>query len=522
MNTHRITPIVWLTAALLAACGARMPKSNGQANDLYSKTFAGRTACSSATAAARPFIIDWDATDQSSFQAHAQTDVVVVRYHDCALEVLEGCRAGDVNGSLGSYAAIEWTSGGLESIDIADQNDLYAKLPLGVASLGGRVESGEKFHMEYFVSGTRTATRDHVYASELASNPACAGATHFVHQYNLGAFALAAQSKLHAAVDGSYFGFGAGGEKTSATSTDKIGGKLAACTEDSAKEVDDCKVPIRLTLRAISDGDPPEVAESKAPETDAALNLAGKLKAETDAQKKAAERFESAKAKLNAKDGKGCLAELDAHDKLDPRPAAQSTTPKGGYFAMVRSQCLMLAGKCDAGKALLRKTYSASMPSDTDAEQIDRMTETAAGNYCQGKTSDRDALIHARMELIAAAYYGKKVDAATCKKDIATIDALRFKVKPTGDDDPMLADFDHVIRNSGARCLAKAGDCAAALTLYDQRYLEVCKAMAQKSAEANASYGLPPQKCAPLNPVVFQADFAGTVAPGTQCKAKKP
>ena len=64
-----------------------MPKNDGQANDLHAKTFAGRSACSS-TQAARPFIIDGYATDPSSFQAQTQSDVVVVRYHDHALEVL--------------------------------------------------------------------------------------------------------------------------------------------------------------------------------------------------------------------------------------------------------------------------------------------------------------------------------------------------------------------------------------------------------------------------------------------------
>ena len=518
----RRTPFVWLSAVLLAACGARMPNGKGQANDLYAKTFAGRSACAPAQAAARPFIIDWDATDQSSFQAQAQSDVVVVRYHDCALEVLTECRADDMKGSFGSYAAIQWTSGGLESIDIADEDDLYAKLPLGVASLGGRVESGEKFHMEYFVSGTRTATREHLYASELASNPACAGATHFVHQYNLGAFALAAQSKLHAAIDGSYFGFGAGGGKTSETTTDKKGGDLAACTEDSAKEVDDCKVPIRLTLRAISEGDPPEVAESKAPETDLALNLAGKLKAETDAQKKAEERFEAAKSKLNAKDGKGCLAELDAHDKLDPRPAAQSTSAKGSYFAMVRSQCLMLSGKCDAGKALLRKVYSASLPTDTSPEEIDRTTDAMAAKFCQGKVSDRDALIRARTELIGSSYSSKTLDGATCKKDIAIIDTLRFKVKPTGADDTMIQDSERVLWQSGSRCLAKAGECSAALANYDRMYVEVCQLQAKQNAAAAAAYGMPTAKCAPMPPASLQVSFATQIAPGTPCAGKTP
>src|SRR5205823_6264768 len=125
-------------------------------------------------------------------------------------------------------------------------------------------------------------------------------------------------------------------------SADKKGGKISACSGDSAKEVDDCKVPIRITLREISDGDNPEVAEAKAPETDASLNLAGQLKAENEQEKKAEEHWDTAKAKKAAKDGKGCLAELDAHDKLDSRPAAQSTNYKAFPYAATRAECLML------------------------------------------------------------------------------------------------------------------------------------------------------------------------------------
>ena len=105
-----------------------------------------------------------------------------------------------LKGSLGSYKAPEWTSGSVETIDISNEGELYAKLPLGAASLAGRVSGGEKFHMEYFVSGTRAATRDAVYAKDLEKISGCRGATHFVYAYNLGAFALGSQSAIKGSV----------------------------------------------------------------------------------------------------------------------------------------------------------------------------------------------------------------------------------------------------------------------------------------------------------------------------------
>ena len=62
-------------------------------------------------------------------------------------------------------------------------------------------------------------------------------------------------------------------------------------------------------------------------------------------------RYDAATQKMFARDGKGCLAELDTHDRLDARPAGLSTNLKA--FALgLRAQCIMLSGQCDAGKGL--------------------------------------------------------------------------------------------------------------------------------------------------------------------------
>ena len=265
---HASSPLLSLSVALalssavvVSACGA--PPAPGGAGKLADKTFAGQNRCNPKNHD-RPFIVEWDATDQSTFQSYAANDIVVVKYEGCEMKVLDGCRNDAVKGDGGSYAPVQWTSGGVEILDIHDQTELYAKLPLGAATLSGKVESGEKLHMEYYVSGTRTATRDSVFRKDLEKNPRCAGATHFVYAYNLGAFAIATQSNLKGEVHGSYLGFGAGGSKANETKTDKKGGELSACKADSAKEVDSCKVPIRLTMREISPGESPTKAAGRA------------------------------------------------------------------------------------------------------------------------------------------------------------------------------------------------------------------------------------------------------------------
>src|ERR1700722_10318505 len=198
---------------VLAACGGApgtQTASDVQASQM-SRTFAGRNRCNP-KAQDRPFVIEWDATDMSSFEARAASDIVFVRCDGCDLKIIDACVDGSLPGAVGAYRPIEWTSGSVESLDINDEGDLFTKLPLGAAALGGRVHGGEKFHMEYLVSGTRLATRDAVYQADLTKKvPTCKGATHFVYSYNLGAFALGAQSSAKAEVGGTVWGMGAGG-----------------------------------------------------------------------------------------------------------------------------------------------------------------------------------------------------------------------------------------------------------------------------------------------------------------------
>lgn len=353
-------------------------RASGQSR-LMDQTTAGQDACDPDNHK-RPFIIEWDATDMSSFEQIVANDIVVVKYEGCTLTVLDECRNESIRGSQGSYLPPEWTSGSLETIDISNEGELYAKLPLGSASLGGRVSGGEQFHMEYYVAGTRQATRDAVYVADLASNPGCEGATHFVHGYNLGAFALGSASEINTEAGGSAYGFGAGGSTTSKRSADKKGGDLATCKSDSAQEIRGCKAPIRLSLRKVRDGENPDKEAMTQPDNAESLNAAGKVDAKVEATAQSRSLLESAMAKMIANDGNGCIADLDAHDKLDPSRA--STDPKAPY-SHTRSKCLMAAGKCDAGKKLMVDYFAAQ--GAMDAKTIDTVVKIDYDKYCGGK-----------------------------------------------------------------------------------------------------------------------------------------
>jgi len=470
MLLRALLPLSVLSLSLgLVSCGPKIPRStasrdSGQSG-LMNESFAAQNACNPKNHL-RPFIIEWDATDKSSFEAYAADDIVVVRYEGCDMTVLEECRNDSIRGSQGAYKPVEWTSGALEKLDITNQGELHAKLPLSSASLGGRISGGEKFHMEYYVAGTRNATRDAVYRADIASNPGCEGATHFVYGYNLGAFALGSLSELNASAEVSVYGFGAGGSTNKSRKADKQGGDLTTCKSDSATEVAGCKAPIRLTLRPIRGGENPQKEAMKAEETDASLNAAGAVNMKVEMSDQARSHFDTAVLKYNSKDGKGCLSELDAYDRLEPN--RKSTEPKTQGMPMYRAWCLMLAGKCDAGKVLMRKSFEISQAQFGD-EIIDNNVQQMASMYCQGKMSPRDELLK-NMNTLSSGANLKKLTVAECTAAYDSVRKLKDKVKPKDEDDRAITSIPGILPTFAANCFAKAGDCKQARVAFDATF----------------------------------------------------
>ncbi|MFO0723127.1 MAG: hypothetical protein U1E65_05030 [Myxococcota bacterium] len=459
-NVLRFAP---LPAILCLACatplpGTAPPRESGQ-SALMGQTNAGKIRCDSSEHL-RPFVIEWDATDLSSFEARAATDLIFVRYDQCHLEVLDSCTDDSVRGSLGAYGAVTWTAGVLEKVEIQSEAELGAKLPLGVATLGARVGAGEKFQMEYLVAGTKKATRAAIYRGDLEHLAGCRGATHFVYAYNLGAFVLGSLTRASAEAGATLWGLGAGASNQSERAVEKRGGVLQSCRGDSAQEIETCKAPIRLTLRAIEDGENPDKTAAKAPETPDALNLAGKLQAQGERSSEASERMQIANQKLNAGDGAGCLKELDAADKLAAKGTQLSTEPQS-YLAMTRARCLMETGQCDAGKSLLRRSQAA-MNASLSPQQLDTTVDAFVGMNCKGdKLEPRDRILRSLAVLQDGAYQ-KTISDKDCQSAVDAALKVWPSVKPRGPEDAQITSAPRRLMDTAQRCLSKAGNCAGA------------------------------------------------------------
>ncbi|HEY8042615.1 MAG TPA: hypothetical protein VIF15_22590 [Polyangiaceae bacterium] len=474
--------------SLLGACGGAPAVSGTRASGqsaLMNDTFAGQNRCNPRDQA-RPFVVEWDATDTSSFESRAQSDVVFVRYEGCDLTILDGCAQDSVPGELGAYKPVDWTSGQLETVDVGNEADLYAKLPLGVASLGGRVRAGEKFHMEYFVSGTRIATRSAVDRGALAKIPGCRGATHFVYAYNLGAFALGSASNVQGEVGGSVYGFGTGGSTSSSHKAEKHGGDLASCKAETAREVQSCRAPIRLTLRPIGDGT--ETADAPGPDAPASGAKVDRIDAQLEATRRSNAHYESAHTRLLARDGGGCVTEMDAGDRQSG--SERSLDPRG--LLKERATCVMLAGQCDTGKKQLRAALEKLLDPDVDGSpaQIDKKVDEYAATYCQGAgTSPRDQLLGALKTLYRGAF-DTRLDVAVCRQALDTVEKQIGVVKPRNKDDEVSFGPAQAF-NYAPRCMVRAGDCKAAFEAHLESSRLLTPPMADSTARASfgAIYG---------------------------------
>lgn len=168
----------------------------------------------------------------------------------------------------------------------------------------------------------------------------------------------------------------------------------------------------------------------------------------------------SAMKKMNFKDGPGCLADLDELKRVSPKLEDS--------FVYTRGLCEMLAGRCQQGKQ--RVTDYLQGETNMHPDRARASTEAMAAMYCQGgDASDRDRLLGALQELTTAAYSETRT-VEQCKTTLATVQSLVPRVKPRDDEDTQVINAGKSLWTIAPNCFARAGDCAAAWSVFKQLY----------------------------------------------------
>jgi formylglycine-generating enzyme required for sulfatase activity len=207
---------------ILAACGGGNAASQlAKAPDYAPKD---QTKCGVAKSQAHPLIVEWPSPDRLELENKVGEGLVVVHYVGCEMQVLERC---SVPARYGYHAATR----AQDSVEMRDEDDLYANLPVGAAKLEAKLARSGRLTVDMNLVGRFEADRSSVRADELQGD--CAGATHFVYGLTVGAFDFYAGGQAEVGGGVGVGSIGAGGHSQAERENITKVGDPAACSKAS-------------------------------------------------------------------------------------------------------------------------------------------------------------------------------------------------------------------------------------------------------------------------------------------------
>jgi hypothetical protein len=188
-------------------------------------------------------VTEWPASYKARLEARLHEGAVAVEYSGCDLRIVDTCKI------PGSYA---WkrTTLSTDMTDIHDDDDLYAKLPLGAVALSGQLKTSGSLHVQTTVAGQMQLVGT---VGEATSGAECARATHLVTALSVGAFKLVAggEASGNAGIDA----HGTAGIHGSTSENKQIlraAGDAASCEHATKDEPNaECRSPIQIFLTPI-------------------------------------------------------------------------------------------------------------------------------------------------------------------------------------------------------------------------------------------------------------------------------
>ncbi len=97
--------------------------------------------CSVAKSQEQPLVTEWPAPYKARLEALLQEGAVLADYSGCELPIVDGCK---VAGKYGWHKTTRST----DTTDIRDEDELFAKLPLGALTLSGDLKSRGSLHVQ--------------------------------------------------------------------------------------------------------------------------------------------------------------------------------------------------------------------------------------------------------------------------------------------------------------------------------------------------------------------------------------
>jgi hypothetical protein len=188
-------------------------------------------------------VLDWSAHDRSRLEAAVRHGIVPVRIDGCRARVVDTC---SVNKRAYAFAA---TSRQREVMVVRDRDELGAKLPILATRLGASFSQSSALDVAMTVVGRYEAGPSPIAKSDLDGE--CDAVTHVVANLSVGAFSIATARAT--AVEGSIDVVSAAHAREKKR-IDSAGIEeqcaLARRSDDAPPE--DCAIPLRVELRALS------------------------------------------------------------------------------------------------------------------------------------------------------------------------------------------------------------------------------------------------------------------------------
>ena len=226
----------------LAGCGSSVERMDPLVSGTPGSE--ARGGCRVGATATSLYVTEWAASEKANLEARtAEGGAVAVEFTGCELRLVPECELD------GEYL---WkrTTPARDTLEIRNEEELHAKLPLGVATLSGELARSGTLLVETTVAGQRQLAG--VRSDEVPDQGACKRATHVVTSVTLGSFALRATDETAGRGRVEVAGVGGGGQARERGRTVRSAGSPEQCATATADgPAADCGSPLQVFLTAI-------------------------------------------------------------------------------------------------------------------------------------------------------------------------------------------------------------------------------------------------------------------------------
>lgn len=227
--------------------------------DITGASALGVSACTGGSKLAKPYIVDISPSLRVELEAAMKRGVVVVSYDCQTLRVLPKC---NVHASY-EYAGVSMKQ---QVVEMTNQDELNVNVPLSAGKLGAELKGGNSISLALVMVGQRATTLERLDHGDV-SGESCQGATHFITDAALGAFAMGQTSAGKASGSADLFGaISASGSSSSSRKAMSTDGSLDACKTsdpDAPKPPAQCQSAIALTLQPLAGVPKPAGSDGK-------------------------------------------------------------------------------------------------------------------------------------------------------------------------------------------------------------------------------------------------------------------